>query len=255
LIDMDETRIYGTAVSVDEKSIEAFWEQRAGRYGEKGDSTVVLCGERFSDAVAKQNAFLRDVLIPRLNITGSSRVLDVGCGVGRLARMLLPRCGFYYGVDVSRSMVDTARQTCERMRSDGCEADYKIEQLSFSDALQKTPDDYGGAFDCVCFCGICMYVNDEILQRSFRNLPTLLASRGAVLFQEPVGKRERLTLNNFYSGTLNTLYNAIYRTPEEYLSFYQPLIQAGFSIDRQGEFPNPGENYADTYRWYAVLKR
>jgi len=252
---MSDTRIYGTAVSVDEESVKVFWEQRAGMYGEKGDSTVVLCGERFSDAVAKQNAFLRGVLLPQLNITGNSRILDVGCGVGRLAGMLLPKCGFYYGVDFSRSMVNTARQVCEAMKADGCKADYQIERLSFSDALQKTPDYYGGVFDCVCFCGVCMYVNDEILQKSFCSLPALLGRHGAVLFQEPVGKRERLTLNNFYSGALHTVYNAIYRTPEEYISFYQPLLQAGFSIERQGELPRFDENYADTYRWYAVLKR
>ncbi len=252
---MDETRIYNTAVSVNEESVKAFWEQRAGMYGEKGDSAVVLYGEQSPDTVAKQNAFIRDVLLPQLNITGNSRILDVGCGVGRLARMFLPKCGFYYGVDFSRNMVNTARQVCEKMKSDGCKADYQIQQLSFSDALQKTPDYYGGAFDCVCFCGVCMYVNDEILQKSFGNLPALLGSHSAALFQEPVGTRARLTLNNFYSGALNTLYNAIYRTPEEYLSFYQPLLKAGFSIEHQGKFPNPGGNYADTYRWYAVLKR
>ncbi len=252
---MNETRIYGTAVSVNEENIKAFWEQRAGMYGEKGDSTVVLCGEQFPDAAAKQNAFTRDVLIPQLNITGNARILDVGCGVGRLAGMLLPKCGFYYGVDFSRNMVNTARQICEKMKADGCKADYKVEQLSLSDALQKTPDYYGGVFDCVCFCGVCMYVNDEILRESFCNIPTLLGSRSAVLFQESVGKRERLTLNNFYSDALHTLYNAIYRTPEEYLSLYRPLLEAGFSIERQGKFPDLDEYYADTYRWYAVLKR
>ncbi len=252
---MNKTRIYGTAVSVNEDNIRAFWEQRAGMYEEKGDSTVILYGERFSGAVEKQNAFTRDVLIPQLNIAGNSRILDVGCGVGRLARMFLPKCGFYYGADFSRNMVNTTRRICEKMKSDGCKADYKIEQLSLSDALQKTPDYYGGAFDCVCFCGVCMYVNDELLRESFCSIPALLGSRSAVLFQEPVGKRERLTLNNFYSGALNTLYNAIYRTPEEYLSLYQPLLKAGFSVECQGKVPGLDDNYADTYRWYAVLKR
>ena len=91
---MNETRVYGTAVSVNEENIKSFWEQRAEMYKEKGDSTVILYGEQFSDALEKQNAFTSDVLIPQLNITGNSRILDVGCGVGRLARMLLPKCGF-----------------------------------------------------------------------------------------------------------------------------------------------------------------
>lgn len=252
---MNETRVYGTAVSVNEENIKSFWEQRAEMYKEKGDSTVILYGEQFSDALEKQNAFTSDVLIPQLNITGNSRILDVGCGVGRLARMLLPKCGFYYGVDFSKSMVNTTRLVCEKMKSEGCKADYKIEQLSLSDALQKTPDYYGGVFDCICFCGVCMYVNDEILQESFCNIPKLLGNCSAVLFQEPVGISERLTLNNFYSGALNTLYNAIYRTPEEYLSLYQPLLNAGFSVEHQGNIPDLDENYAETYRWYAVLKR
>ncbi len=251
---MNETRIYGASVSVNEERIKVFWEQRAGMYGEKGDRAV-LCGEQFSDSGEKRNAFTREVNVPQLHITRDTRVFDVGCGVGRLARMLLPKCGFYYGVDFSQNMVHAARQTCEQMKSDGCKADYKVEQLSFFDALQKSPEYYGGTFDCIIVCGVCMYVNDEILQESFCNIPALLGSHSAALFQETVGKRERLTLNNFYSGALNTFYSAIYRTPEEYLSFYQPLLKAGFSIERQGKFPNLDENYADTYRWYAVLKR
>ncbi len=252
---MSETRIYGTSVSVNEDNIKAFWEQRAGMYKEKGDSTVILYGEQLSDYVAKQNAFTGNVLIPQLDITGNSRILDVGCGVGRLARMFLPKCGFYYGVDFSQSMVNTTRLVCKKMKSDGCKADYKIEQLSLSEALQKTPEYYGGVFDCICICGVCMYVNDESLRESFCNIPTLLGSHSAALFQEPVGKSERLTLNNFYSGALNTLYNAIYRTPREYLSLYQPLLKAGFNIESQGKLADLDENYADTYRWYAVLKR
>ncbi len=252
---MNETRIYGKAVPVNEENIKAFWEQRAGMYEEKGDSTVILYGEQLSDALERQNSFTREVLIPQLNISGDSRILDVGCGVGRLARMLLPKCGLYYGVDFSESMVNTTRKVCERMKSDGCKADYKIEQLSLSEALQKTPDHYGGVFDCICFCGVCMYVNDEVLQESFCNIPALLGSRSAALFHEPVGIRKRLTLNNFYSGALSTLYNAIYRTPQEYLSLYQPLLNAGFSVESQGKIPDLDENYSDTYRWYAVLKR
>ncbi len=251
---MSETRIYGTPVSVNADDIRNFWEQRARMYGEKGDCAV-LCGEQFSDSGEKRNAFTREVIVPQLHITGDTRVLDVGCGVGRLAKMLLPLCGFYYGVDFSQNMVNAARQTCEQMKSDGCKADYKVKQLSFFDALQKLPEYYGGTFDCIIVCGVCMYVNDEILQESFCNIPALLGRHSTAFFQEHAGRRERLTLNNFYSDVLNTSYNAIYRTPEEYLSFYQPLLKAGFSIERQGEFSNLDENYADTYRWYAVLKR
>lgn len=251
---MNETRIYGTPVSVDAENVKAFWEHRAEMYGEKGDGAV-SCGEQFPDSVEKRNAFIRELLTAQIDITTSTRVLDIGCGVGRLAKMLLPRCGFYYGVDLSQNMVDAARQTCEQMKLDGYKADHKVEQLSFFDTLQKTPDYYGGAFDCIIVCGVCAYINDEILQQSFGKMPALLQSHSTVLFLEPVGQGERLTLNNFHSDALDALYSAIYRTEEEYLSLYRPLFQAGFSIAKKGRIPGFDEEYKDTFRWYAVLKR
>ena len=45
-----------------------------------------------------------------LTIRPDERVLDIGCGVGRLTRALAARAGRVYGLDVSREMLELARR-------------------------------------------------------------------------------------------------------------------------------------------------
>ncbi|HET9484474.1 MAG TPA: class I SAM-dependent methyltransferase, partial [Xanthomonadales bacterium] len=44
-----------------------------------------------------------------LELTKDDRVLELGCGVGRIGRELAERVGHWHGVDISSNMVDVAR--------------------------------------------------------------------------------------------------------------------------------------------------
>lgn len=46
-------------------------------------------------------------------LDGSPRVLDLGCGAGRLARALAPRSELVIGVDLAEAMLDVARERCD----------------------------------------------------------------------------------------------------------------------------------------------
>lgn len=53
----------------------------------------------------------------------SARVLDVGCGIGRMEEALAPRVAEIHGIDVSEEMVDVARRRCgafANVRIDAC---------------------------------------------------------------------------------------------------------------------------------------
>lgn len=43
-------------------------------------------------------------------VSGASTALDFGCGIGRVARYVAPRCGELWAVDVSPQMLDLARK-------------------------------------------------------------------------------------------------------------------------------------------------
>lgn len=50
-----------------------------------------------------------ETLLPFLNISPHSKVLDLGCGNGRWARILVDKCQEYVGVDVSKNFLESAR--------------------------------------------------------------------------------------------------------------------------------------------------
>lgn len=246
---MDETRVYGRAVEIDSDHVKQFYEQRAASAHETGYNAVLL-GSQDPEAVQQKNHFERDYILPMLEIGPDSRVLDIGCGVGRWAEFVLPVCGFYCGTDFSKGMTQATQAVCRRY-----EKQFQVHNLSFSETVRQTAGYFGGAFDAVISAGVCMYINDQELEEIFHQLPSLLKPSSRLFFTEAVGLEKRLTLNEFPSEALQTAYSAIYRTPEEYNRFYAPLLAAGFSIKKQEFIPNYGENYSDSGRWYTVLER
>jgi trans-aconitate 2-methyltransferase len=59
-------------------------------------------------------------VLDRLDLRGDETVLDAGCGSGRVTRLLLERLpsGRVIGVDASRSMIEKARETLPRDRTE-----------------------------------------------------------------------------------------------------------------------------------------
>lgn len=244
-----ENRIYEKAVSIDMDQVQKFYNERAKKVEEKGTS-VVLLQEHDSDSATKEDAFEKNYILPKLQLSGQTRVLELGCGIGRLAEAIIPSCGFYCGVDFSEEMIRAAGLVCGR-----CGSNYQLYTMSCSEAIEKGNNFFGGKFDCLVVSGIFMYINDEELVKMLRAVPDMLSEHSVIYFLNPVGVGRRLTLKDFYSNQLGTTYNAIFRTPEEYTKAYQPLFQAGFSILERGPIPQLEKQYEDSDRWYIILRR
>jgi SAM-dependent methyltransferase len=77
-----------------------------------------MCGEAFrSDSFFLQSAVVEATrLSARLGYTKSSRIVDVGCGVGRLATGMLVEFGevHYFGIDANEDFVRWCRENIER---------------------------------------------------------------------------------------------------------------------------------------------
>lgn len=243
---MDEKRVYGRNVAIDTEHVHEFYEKRASM----GNISAVLLGN--TEAVDEKNKFDREIILPKLGITKDARVLDVGCGIGRLAEMVLPQCGFYYGIDFSENMVNATEKVCFGLAT---RSQFACRAMSFSQVTEHSPSFYGGKFNAILVSGVCMYINDTELKQIFSRLNELLDNSCTLYFTEPVGLKARLSLLDFPSKELQTDYSAIYRTVEEYTALYSPLLEAGFSIIEQNYRPKFGETYTDTGRWYTILKR
>lgn len=79
-----------------------------------------------------------------------------------------------------------------------------------------------------------------------------------VCIREPIAVQDRLTLKNFYSNELEDNYNAIYRTRDELLAFFQEtLLCSGFIVKKEHYLfeENSLNNRKETAQYYFILER
>src|ERR1700755_3306777 len=88
-----------------------YWEDRAQRFAGEGAGLAAVCAygmpEFYNRAIHLEQ---RLALRPWLAVSAGTRVLDVGCGVGRWSRLLAARGGLVTGVDISPTMITEARR-------------------------------------------------------------------------------------------------------------------------------------------------
>lgn len=241
---MEKKRIYGEKARINEHHVKEFYNKRAAT----GGSGLVLLGNQDPQMIAAKNAYDQEQILPL--ISPETRVLDIGCGIGRMADFILPKCRFYCGVDFSEEMVKLTEQVCQSKGEN-----YAAYCLSALEAADKSVDFYAGRFGAIIASGVFTYVNDQDAEHIFQSLPELLEDHSSVYLADPVGLEKRLTLCDFPSEALQSEYNAIYRTPKEYLELCKPLLEAGFSVIKQGFRPKFGETYTDTGRYVIILQR
>jgi 2-polyprenyl-3-methyl-5-hydroxy-6-metoxy-1,4-benzoquinol methylase len=88
----------------------AYWEDRARRFATAGDGLAAVCSygmpEFYNRAI---DVTQRRALGRWLAVAPGTRVLDVGCGIGRWSRRLAAQGATVTGIDLSATMIEQAR--------------------------------------------------------------------------------------------------------------------------------------------------
>lgn len=245
----DETRVYSEKIDVSGDSIREFYNKRAKAFddGKKTANTTVLLGDNNPEYAEKWNEFEKKKILPSLKLDKSKKVLDIGCGVGRWAESVVNLCGEYVGVDFSEEMVKVVTKRFEKNNNTLFKRAAFIEL--FDDA-----EITGKKYDAVIIAGVSMLINEGILIQCYKKLPTILNSGAIVYIEESVGVGKRLTLNGIWSENLNSKYEAIYRTREEYQEIIAPLSsKANVLADDYFNVLDKKE-FNDTSHWYTILE-
>jgi len=112
-------------------------------------------------------------LLPYLNLTQDSSVLDMGCANGRWARLLLPQISYYVGIDLSENFINSARAKFGDLNCD-------FNAIPAEDFISEKQ------FDLILWIGLMTYMNDSQIQQLSDNCRKMLKHTGRLIVRNVV---------------------------------------------------------------------
>lgn len=206
------SRLYGEKEDINSDKVKDFFNERANKDLESDLSIVLFQDKENSEQRHEEE---KKVLFENIDVSGK-KVIEIGCGIGRWAEALHDKCDSFLGLDFSEDLIEIANNTID---FENCKfqvmsaTDIKVDEL-----LIEPP------FDVIIFSGFLMYINDEDTGVIMEEVNNIGSENMKVFDMEPVSCMEtRLTLKDFYSEGLESDYNAIYRTEDEYVEIFKKL--------------------------------
>jgi len=154
-----------------------YWEDRARRFAAEGAGLAAVCAygmpEFYNRAIHLEQ---RLALRPWLKVQPGTRVLDVGCGVGRWSRLLAARGAHVTGVDLSPTMVAQAeRRAATEGLADRCR--FEVQDLSRLNL--------GEQFDLILGVTVLQHILDpDALRAAVLGMTAHLAPGGRMILLE-----------------------------------------------------------------------
>jgi SAM-dependent methyltransferase len=244
-----DSRVIGAPVALDYEKVRGFFTRRSARIPELGPLQVTMYQEE--ELARQRDMHEKRTLLPVLAVNRHSRILDIGCGVGRWADDLAPLAAAYLGTDFCEAYVSVTRQ---KLAAAGLPpTTHSCQQIAAQDisapALAVAPP-----FDLVVIAGLLMYLNDDDVRRVLSTIPALTDRRAVIYVREPVGVRCRLTLRSDFSIELGDYYNAVYRSVPEYESLFHECLGAFETALAKPLFSGDLCNRQETAQHVFVLK-
>ena len=221
-----ESRIYGKNIKISSTNVNEFWKHRSRKEGLKS----VLLGKSCNNVEQNhrnevEKTLLLSLLEKHSKFYNNLSVLDLGCGIGRWYANLKDHVEHYTGIDSSFNFIKESREYYKNEKK--CDF-YQCNLENLKTSLFKNK------YDLIIISGVLMYINDIFIGNILSELPNIVKPYGVFYIQESVSMLpERMTLDKFYSSDLNCDYSAIYRTENEYRTFFKTFLK-NFSISDEG---------------------
>jgi cyclopropane fatty-acyl-phospholipid synthase-like methyltransferase len=195
--------------------MRADWDLRA-----RENASFYVCTTSADSSEAFVRSGLRDLaahVLDGLDVSPRWRVLEIGCGVGRLLRPLSGRFARVVGVDVSAGMLDRARDYCKGLPN--------VELELTDGSLDFLPD---AAFDFVFSHIVFQHLpRKAYAERYFRDAFRVLATGG--VFRVQVDGRSRQFFRRWIADSWS---GVVFSAPE----LKRRLERAGFQVrEMRGE--------------------
>jgi 2-polyprenyl-3-methyl-5-hydroxy-6-metoxy-1,4-benzoquinol methylase len=159
-----------------------YWEDRARRFAAQGSGLAAVCSYGMPEFYNRMIHCCQHLALdPWLNITPGTRVLDVGCGVGRWSSLLAARGAVVTGMDLSPTMIAEAnRRAAANGVADRCR--FLVQDLAQLDAGEK--------FDLVLGVTVLQHILDaDSLHSAVQRMSDHLAPGGRMVLLEAAPAR------------------------------------------------------------------
>lgn len=244
-------RIAEKITEIDYDDTKHFFKNRAEKFNIDNPYSVTMYQDNNAKLVEERNLHEVAKLLPLLKVRNTSKVLDIGCGIGRWADALPNEITEYCGIDFSKELIEIAKKRIN------------LNHFSFyegaTNGVEKIlNENEKGKYNTILMIGILLYLNDNDSLSLFEQIQRISEEHTIIVIREPVGIEKRLTLKNFFSEELKDNYNAIYRTSDELLNFFEKtILKNGFKITNEGFLFDEDalNNRKETAQYYFVLER
>jgi SAM-dependent methyltransferase len=188
-----------------------YWEDRARRFAGEGEGLAAVCSYGMPEFYNRVIDYCQWLALRRwLDVPADTRVLDVGCGVGRWSRRLAARGAQVTGMDLSPTMIAEATR---RAAADGIGHRCRFATQNLADL------DAGSQFDLVLGVTVLQHILDpNALRSALRRMTDHLAPGGRMVLLEAAPTRRA-------SHCDSSIFRA--RRRYEYLSLF---AECGLSI-------------------------
>ena len=160
----------------------SYWEDRARRFAAQGAGLAAVCSYGMPEFYNRMIDYCqRLALEPWFDIKPGTRVLDVGCGVGRWSTLLASRGASVTGMDLSPTMIAEAkRRAGEQGIAERCR--FLVQDLAELDAGEK--------FDLVLGVTVLQHILDaNALAAAVQRMTDHLAPGGRMVLLEAAPAR------------------------------------------------------------------
>jgi 2-polyprenyl-3-methyl-5-hydroxy-6-metoxy-1,4-benzoquinol methylase len=159
-----------------------YWEDRARRFAREGAGLAAVCSYGMPDYYNRMIHRCQHLALkPWLTVAPGTRVLDVGCGVGRWSLLLAARGAQVTGVDLSPTMIAQARQRADAADvADHCR--FLVQDLAQLNA--------GDQFDLMLGVTVLQHILDpQALRSAVQRMADHLAPGGRMVLLEAAPAR------------------------------------------------------------------
>ncbi|MFV0299267.1 MAG: methyltransferase domain-containing protein [Hyphomicrobiaceae bacterium] len=173
-------------------SNEAYWKAKSGR---DYQHTQQERSHQGLSSYQQQMAWLKDYLTSRLDMRkGNLRLLDFGCGFGRVAQLCEEVGGIdYYGYDFSNTMVDGFKDNPPASLANKLD-----ERLRIGDRVSQCFA--GETFDVILTISVLIHNDDAATRAILMEMPGLLADEGEIVLIENKLVRDTRFSNLWHGG-------------------------------------------------------